>query len=132
MRTFINAKFAGMYFVYVSFDGNSRCIEGISASKSRSETALLTCVETVHRNLRESAIIVAHALVGREDAVYAEEEKVLDIEHDNPSTSTRQISSPTGHSQSGVLHENQSYPFLIQPAKLLQPGEKRLHLQFSQ
>lgn len=35
-------------------------------------------------------ILVQQALVAREDAVWAEEDNVLDTEHDNTSTGTRQ------------------------------------------
>jgi hypothetical protein len=63
------------------------------------------------------------------------DEDVLGIIHDNQSIITRHISSATGRlSLSAVcrtLHENQLYPFHVQPTLGLQPGEKHLHLQYS-
>jgi hypothetical protein len=66
-----------------------------------------------------------------------DEEDVLDIVQDNPSTSTRRhISSATGRRfLSAVwrtLRENQLYNFLVQPGQWLKPGDKHLRLQFCQ
>jgi hypothetical protein len=60
-------------------------------------------------------------------------EEVLDAVHANPSTSTHPIAHETGLSLSIVwhtLHEEQLYPFHVQLAQGLQPGDNNLCVQF--
>jgi hypothetical protein len=89
----------------------------------------------VHRNLREAGPLMPHTLAGCGRRNVRDEEDVLDIVHDNPSTSRRHICPTTGRlSESAVwrtLRENQLFPFHVQPVQGLQPGDKHLHLKFS-
>jgi hypothetical protein len=91
--------------------------------------------ETAHRNLRETVTVRPHARAGSGRCSVRYEEDVLHIVKNNPSTSTRQISSPTGRlPQLAVwrtLRENQCYPFHVQSAQGLQPGSNHSLVQFS-
>jgi hypothetical protein len=63
-------------------------------------------LERLHRNLREAGTLMTHARGGRGRQSVRDEEGVFDIVHDNPSNSTRHISSATARylrKQHGVL-----------------------------
>jgi hypothetical protein len=111
----------------------SHCIEGVSASISGSETTFPTRIERVNHNLRETGIFMTHALAGcgRRNV---RDEDVLDIVHDNPTTSRHHISSATERlSQRAAwltVRQNKLYPFPFTTSANVTAGYKYLHPQF--
>jgi hypothetical protein len=92
-------------------------------------------LETAHRDLRETGTVMPHARAGPGRRRVRDEEDVLDIVRDNPSTSTRHIPSARERRSEGevwrTLRENKLYTFQVQPIQELQRGDKHLRLQSS-
>jgi hypothetical protein len=87
--------------------------------------------EAVHRRLRETGSFKPRIRVGRGRRNVQDDEVVLDAVNDNPSRSTRCITSQTGLSQSavwGVLGENSLHPFHLQQCKGYNQGTKSVVL----
>jgi hypothetical protein len=91
-----------MHFMYSFCDGNSLTALREYQCRYPDQRHYQHIFETVHRNLRETGTLMlhVHAGCGRRNV---QGENVLNIIHDNPSSSTCHISSATGQlSQSAV------------------------------
>lgn len=91
-----------------------------SASISDRKQPYRRVLETVLRNLSEIGTLMMNTLAGRSRRNGWNEEEMLDIIHDNQSTSDRYISSETGwlyqRTASRTLRDNKLYPsHLVQP-----------------
>jgi hypothetical protein len=80
-------------------------------------------LESVLRNLIETVTVMTHALAGSWRRTLRDEEGVLDTAHNNPSASTRHISSATGLlSDRAACRENKLCPFQVRPVQGLLQG----------
>jgi hypothetical protein len=127
MEMYTNVEYADIHFVYGFCDGNAaaaaREYQLRYPDRRHPERRVF---EAVHQRLRETGSFKLRTHVGR-GTRSEQDDDVLDAVNDNPSNSTRRISSLKGLSKSavwGVLRENSLHLFHLQPVQGLQPGDK--------